>query len=331
VNNKVASDEGEGKGDKPADKSGSGSEDEEEEAAAMEKKFKIRLEKNQNDNVNISKKNLCFVTILPAEKESSVIEHQKLVEYFLEQKDTTWSGQFMKAIMLSPKISEDNIVVDQVSLEDALSHFASITFKVIFATIPPVKMCGGYFAFCVALFWIGVVTMIVGDVAKVLGCVCGIRESVTAITIVAMGTSLPDTLASMQIAKSSKYADEAIGNVTGSNSVNIFLGLGIPWVIAAHYQAARGVKYEAPPGTLGFSVILFISVSLACFIVLIVRRIFIGGELGGPKNSRYASAIFLFFLWIIYLLFSALQAYNVFTVKIGLDGCELESAFAHCK
>lgn len=62
--------------------------------------------------MNISKKNLCFVTILPAEKESSVIEHQKLVEYFLEQKDTTWSGQFMKAIMLSPKISEDNIVVE---------------------------------------------------------------------------------------------------------------------------------------------------------------------------------------------------------------------------
>ena len=146
-------------------------------------------------------------------------------------------------------------------------------------------MCGGYFAFSVALAWIGIVTMIVGDVAKILGCVCGIKESVTAITIVAMGTSLPDTLASMSIAKSSTNADEAVGNVTGSNSVNIFLGLGIPWVIAAHYQAANGVKYETPPGTLGFSVILFISVSLACFIVLIIRRIV-------SKLSRYTNFIY---------------------------------------
>lgn len=195
----------------------------------------------------------------------------------------------MKAIMLSPKISEDNIVVEQVTLDDALGHFATITWKLIFATIPPVKMCGGYFAFGVALAWIGIVTMIVGDVAKILGCVCGIKESVTAITIVAMGTSLPDTLASMSIAKSSANADEAVGNVTGSNSVNIFLGLGIPWVIAAHYQASNGVKYETPPGTLGFSVILFISVSLACFIVLIVRRIV--SKLSFYANFFYFSSL----------------------------------------
>ena len=33
-----------------------------------------------------------------------------------------------------------------------------------------------------------------------------------------------------------KHADNAIGNVTGSNSVNVFLGLGLPWVIAAIYH-----------------------------------------------------------------------------------------------
>ena len=52
---------------------------------------------------------------------------------------------------------------------------------------------------------------------------------------VAMGTSLPDTFASAIAAKKEKTADNAIGNVTGSNSVNVFLGLGLPWVIAAIY------------------------------------------------------------------------------------------------
>lgn len=51
----------------------------------------------------------------------------------------------------------------------------------------------------------------------------------------ALGTSLPDTFASFIAAKQEKTADNAIGNVTGSNSVNIFLGLGLPWTIASIY------------------------------------------------------------------------------------------------
>lgn len=78
-------------------------------------------------------------------------------------------------------------------------------------------------------------TLVIGEIATVLGCVMGLDESVTAITIVALGTSLPDTFASMTAAKTSEYADSAIGNVTGSNSVNVFLGLGLPWTIATIY------------------------------------------------------------------------------------------------
>jgi len=36
-----------------------------------------------------------------------------------------------------------------------------------------------------------------------------------------------------------KYADNAIGNVMGSNSVNVFLGLGLPWLMAAIYWQAQ--------------------------------------------------------------------------------------------
>ena len=66
-----------------------------------------------------------------------------------------------------------------------------------------------------------------------MGCVIGIADAVTGITLVALGTSLPDTFASMAAARSSESADSAIGNVTGSNSVNVFLGMGLPYVIAA--------------------------------------------------------------------------------------------------
>ena len=36
-------------------------------------------------------------------------------------------------------------------------------------------------------------------------------------------------------------ADNSIGNVTGSNSVNVFLGLGLPWSLAAIYWSATQI------------------------------------------------------------------------------------------
>lgn len=37
----------------------------------------------------------------------------------------------------------------------------------------------------------------------------------------------PDTFASKVAATQDQYADASIGNVTGSNAVNVFLGIGV--------------------------------------------------------------------------------------------------------
>ena len=39
-------------------------------------------------------------------------------------------------------------------------------------------------------------------------------------------------------------ADAAVGNVTGSNAVNVFLGLGLPWMIGALYWHIKGATPE---------------------------------------------------------------------------------------
>lgn len=49
----------------------------------------------------------------------------------------------------------------------------------------------GYPAFIGSIVGIGVLTAIIGDVASHFGCFSRIRDSVTAITIVALGTSVP--------------------------------------------------------------------------------------------------------------------------------------------
>ena len=215
--------------------------------------------------------------------------------------------------MLHPTKGEDGEIQDLEPM-DAIMHFLTIGWKLFFAFIPPAHMYGGIPCFFISLTFIGIVTFVVGEFASLFGCVLGIKPSVTAITFVALGTSLPDTFASMQAAQQEKYADAAVGNVTGSNSVNVFLGLGLPWVIATFYEASSnpdGNGYFVPAGSLGFSVVVFIVCALMCIATLLIRRCKVGGELGGQKNGRTASLIFLCSLWLIYIVMSIMQAYKV--------------------
>lgn len=116
-------------------------------------------------------------------------------------------------------------------------HFLSIGWKVLFAiACPPPHMGGGYPCLVLGISCIGFVTYVVAEVATLFGCIMNVRPGLTAITFVAIGTSLPDTFASMTAARNSRYADEAVGNITGSNCVNVFLGCGLPWVIATLWE-----------------------------------------------------------------------------------------------
>ena len=94
--------------------------------------------------------------------------------------------------------------------------------------------------------------------------------------------------------------------------------MGLPWIIAcAYWKNKAGTDYYVPPGSLSFSVIVFISCSLVCFLVLGLRRVFIGGELGGEGWARPISASILVGLWMIYILLVSLESYGVITVDIG--------------
>jgi len=207
--------------------------------------------------------------------------------------------------MLHPTKDEDG-EIQPIDPMDGFLHLVCIGWKLFFAFVPPPHYCGGWACFVSALGMIGVVTAVVGEFANLFGCVLNIEPSITAITFVALGTSLPDTFASMAAATAEPYADSAVGNVTGSNSVNVFLGLGLPWVIACSYYGARSEIYFVPAGALGFSVFVFCTVAIVCIIFLLIRRKVVGGELGGSSMGRTFSCLFLCSLWGVYIIMSIL-------------------------
>ena len=73
----------------------------------------------------------------------------------------------------------------------------------------------------------------------------GIPQLVIGLTVVAMGTSAPEAAVSITAALKGN-ADITIGNVVGSNILNIFIILGIASVITSIAVAKTTIRYEIP-------------------------------------------------------------------------------------
>ncbi|XP_060118056.1 sodium/calcium exchanger 3 isoform X1 [Heteronotia binoei] len=225
----------------------------------------------------------------------------------------SWRDQFMEAITVSAAGDEDEDESGEERLPscfDYVMHFLTVFWKVLFACVPPTEYCNGWACFIVSIMIIGMLTAIIGDLASHFGCTIGLKDSVTAVVFVAFGTSVPDTFASKAAAVQDVYADASIGNVTGSNAVNVFLGIGLAWSVAAIYWASKGQEFHVSAGTLAFSVTLFTIFAFVCISVLLYRRRpHLGGELGGPKGCRLATTLLFVSLWLLYILFATLEAY----------------------
>jgi solute carrier family 8 (sodium/calcium exchanger) len=147
------------------------------------------------------------------------------------------------------------------------------------------------------------------EAATLLGCVLGLSPLVIGSSLVAMGTSLPDTFCSRTAALNDSHADAAVGNVTGSTAANVFLGLGLPWLISSSYYAARGERFCSDSGALAFSVLVFSCVAAVWLVVLFLRRVYAGGELGAKSGwAKWGLLLAALGLWGVYLVLTGLVA-----------------------
>uniref|UniRef100_A0A8C5HLS4 Sodium/calcium exchanger 2-like n=1 Tax=Gouania willdenowi TaxID=441366 RepID=A0A8C5HLS4_GOUWI len=225
----------------------------------------------------------------------------------------SWREQFVEAVTVSAGDGDDDEEGREEQLPscyDYVMHFLTVFWKVLFACVPPTEYWNGWACFIVSISSIGFLTAIIGDLASHFGCTVGLRDTVTAVVFVALGTSIPDTFASKVAAMQDQHADASVGNVTGSNAVNVFLGIGVAWSVAAIYWKIKGDVFRVDPGSLAFSVTLFTIFAFICMAVLLFRRRpSIGGELGGPRMSRLLTSLLFLGLWFLYILFSSLEAY----------------------
>ncbi|CAG0894919.1 unnamed protein product [Cyprideis torosa] len=199
-----------------------------------------------------------------------------------------------------------------IGLKDSVT---AVIFVALGTSVP--DYWSGWLCFTVAILWIGILTAVIGDVASHFGCTIRLKDSVTAISLVALGTSVPDTFASKVAAVQDRYADASVGNVTGSNAVNVFLGIGLAWSLAAIVHWFKGSTFRVDPGNLAFSVTIFCSGAVVAIIILLLRRSKkIGGELGGPAPWKNITTLALVALCIV-------SSYRFRPVAVRLEDGEL--------
>jgi len=138
----------------------------------------------------------------------------------------------------------------------------------------------------------GLVGLVLGSRLLVLGAVniataAGISEEVIGLTLVALGTSLPE-LATSLIAAFRRHGDVAIGNVLGSNLFNITGIIGVTSIIS---------PLEAPERILHFDILFMIAAS-ALLIVIFYFKKPIGRVMGAALLGAYLVYVVSQFLGI---------------------------------
>ncbi|XP_029004574.1 sodium/potassium/calcium exchanger 3 isoform X1 [Betta splendens] len=85
-------------------------------------------------------------------------------------------------------------------------------------------------SFFTATLWIAGLSYIMVWMVTVIGFTLGIPDVIMGITFLAAGTSVPDCMASVIVARQG-LGDMAISNSIGSNVFDILVGLGLPWAL----------------------------------------------------------------------------------------------------
>lgn len=84
--------------------------------------------------------------------------------------------------------------------------------------------------------WIAVFAWVMVWLATSIAETCGIGEHIMGLTILAAGTSVPDLLMSMIVARQG-HGDMTISSSIGSNIFDVTVGLPIPWLVFTIYRA----------------------------------------------------------------------------------------------
>lgn len=139
-----------------------------------------------------------------------------------------------------------------------------------------------------SIVWIAVFSYLMVWWATVTGDTVGLPPEVMGLTFLAAGTSIPDLITSVIVARKG-FGDMAVSSSVGSNIFDVTVGLPFPWFLyTCVFQQPIVVSSEG----LGCSIVLLFSMLIAVFMCILIS---------GWKMSKFLgfSMFFLYFIFVI--------------------------------
>lgn len=117
--------------------------------------------------------------------------------------------------------------------------------------------------------------------------ILSINPTFLALTVLAAGTSLPDLMGSIIVARQGR-GDMAVSNAIGSNIFDVLFGLGAPWFV---YMLINGGSISVSNDNLAASIFLLLATVVAIVFLLVVRKWKIGHRSGLLLILLYAAYV----------------------------------------
>jgi K+-dependent Na+/Ca+ exchanger-like protein len=155
-------------------------------------------------------------------------------------------------------------------------------------TIPDVRREGMeqfYVAsFALSITWIAVFTYFMVEGIQVMSRVADVPVTILALTIVAAGTSVPDMLTSIIVARKGR-GDMAVSSSIGSNIFDVTVGMPVPWMV---YMAFKGkTSLDVGANGLLFSISLLLGMLLATITAIMACKWVMDRRLGFAMVIMY--------------------------------------------
>ncbi|KAM4529753.1 sodium/potassium/calcium exchanger 4 isoform 1-T1 [Fundulus diaphanus] len=163
-------------------------------------------------------------------------------------------------------------------------------------------------SFILSTVWIAVFSYLMVWMVTIIGFTLGIPDVIMGITFLAAGTSVPDCIASLIVARQG-LGDMAVSNTIGSNVFDILVGLGVPWALQT-MCVNYGSEVMINSRGLVYSVVLLLG-----SVALTVSGIHIN-----KWQLDLKLGVYVLVLYAVFLCFSIMIEYNVFTF-VNLPMC----------
>lgn len=131
--------------------------------------------------------------------------------------------------------------------------------------------------FLMSILAIAGLSWVLVDRVVVIADVLSINPTFLALTVLAAGTSIPDLIGSVVVAKQGR-GDMAVSNAVGSNIFDVLFGLGVPWLIAMTVAGQSAISVSRD--NLLASILLLFATVVATLFLLIARRWRLGNRSG---------------------------------------------------